>query len=87
MSSVIGGANPPHRKSKGSEARFVLLGLVGPKARPKGVADGHAVNIPRLPYVRCGDAALSSSLAMVSNDGGYEIRIGKSAGSSAWKSR
>ena len=49
--------------------------------RPKGVADGHAVNIPRLPYVRCGDAALSLSLAMVSSDRGYEIRIGKSAGS------
>ena len=31
---------------KGSEARLVLLGLVGPKARPRGVADGQQVDIP-----------------------------------------
>ena len=31
---------------QGSEARFVRLGLVGPKARPRGVADGQQVDIP-----------------------------------------
>jgi hypothetical protein len=29
-------------------------GLVGPKARPKGVVDGQQVNIPALSYDRCG---------------------------------
>ena len=27
---------------------FVIQGLVGPKPRPKGVGDGHPVNIPEL---------------------------------------
>ena len=30
-------------------------GLVGPKVRPKGVADGLQVNIPALPYYRLTD--------------------------------
>ncbi len=29
-------------------ATFVGSGLVGPKARPKGVVEGHQVNIPEL---------------------------------------
>ena len=29
-------------------ATFVGSGLVGPKARPKGVVEGHPVNIPEL---------------------------------------
>ena len=37
-----------HRKSKVSWAMAIIPGLVGPKARPKGVVDGHTVNIPRL---------------------------------------
>ena len=34
------------RKSKVSDGRLIRVGLVGPKARPKGVADGQQVNIP-----------------------------------------
>ena len=36
------------RKSKVSWAMAIIPGLVDPKARPKGVVDGHTVNIPRL---------------------------------------
>ena len=35
-----------HRKSKVSWAMTITPGLVGPKARPKGVVDGQQVNIP-----------------------------------------
>ena len=40
------------RKTKVSWGRLVLPGLVGPKARPKGVVDGQQVNIPVLPTSR-----------------------------------
>ena len=40
MSSEKPGENPGHRNPKVSWGRFVLSGLVGPKARPKGVVDG-----------------------------------------------
>ena len=46
MSSDKTGENPVHRKSKVSSGRLVLWRLVGPKARPNGVADGHQVDIP-----------------------------------------
>ena len=36
------------RKPKVSWERVILPGLVGPKARPKGVVDGQQVNIPVL---------------------------------------
>lgn len=39
-----------HRKSKVSWAMAIIPGLVGPKARPKGVVDGQQVNIPVLQY-------------------------------------
>ena len=39
-----------HRKSKVSWAMAIIPGLVGPKARPKGVVDGQQVNIPALQY-------------------------------------
>ena len=42
MSSKNGGENPPRRKSKVSWGRRIRPGLVGPKARPKGVVDGKA---------------------------------------------
>jgi hypothetical protein len=35
-----------HRKPKVSWAMIINPGLVGPKARPKGVVDGQQVNIP-----------------------------------------
>ena len=31
---------------KVSDGRFIHVGLVGPKPRPRGVGDGHPVNIP-----------------------------------------
>ena len=40
MSSKKAGANPAHRKSQVSWATRIDPGLVGPKARPKGVVDG-----------------------------------------------
>ena len=46
----ISNANPDEksgrRKPKVSWGREIRPGLVGPKARPKGVADGQLVNIP-----------------------------------------
>ena len=40
ISSKKAGANPARRKSKVSWATRIVPGLVGPKARPKGVVDG-----------------------------------------------
>ena len=40
MSSKNEGENPSRRKVKGSWATRIVPGLVGPKARPKGVVDG-----------------------------------------------
>ncbi len=40
------------RKPKVSWERVILPGLVGPKARPKGVVDGQQVNIPVPPAKR-----------------------------------
>ena len=37
---------------KVSQATLIGLGLVGPKARPKGVVDGQQVNIPVQPNIR-----------------------------------
>ncbi|OGL67088.1 hypothetical protein A3H11_02730 [Candidatus Uhrbacteria bacterium RIFCSPLOWO2_12_FULL_47_10] len=49
ISSTNEGENPSHRKGKVSWATQIVPGLVGPKARPKGVVDGQQVNIPALP--------------------------------------
>ena len=46
MSNEKWGENPHRRNPKVSRGRFVRPGLVGPKARPKGVVDGQRVNIP-----------------------------------------
>lgn len=46
MSNHKAGENPARRIPKVSHATFIGVGLVGPKARPKGVADGQQVNIP-----------------------------------------
>jgi hypothetical protein len=40
MSSENRGENHFRRKSKVSDGRSIRVGLVGPKARPKGVVDG-----------------------------------------------
>ena len=50
MSSKKTGKNPVHHKPKVSRATRIVPGLVGPKTRPKGVADGQQVNIPALLY-------------------------------------
>jgi hypothetical protein len=46
ISSVYSDERSEHRKSKVSLAMSISEGLVGPKARPKGVVDGQTVNIP-----------------------------------------
>ena len=59
MSNEKTSENLVRRKSKVSWGRFVRPGLVGPKVRPKGVADGQQVNIPVPPvgrYQQWGDA-------------------------------
>jgi len=48
MSNRNRGESPRHRKSEVSWAMVIIPGLVGPKARLKGVVDGHQVNIPEL---------------------------------------
>ena len=40
------GENPHRRKPEVSFATTIDEGLVGPKAMPRGGADGHTVNIP-----------------------------------------
>lgn len=51
MSNNTDRENRSHRKSKVSWAMAVIPGSVGPKARPKGIADGQPVNIPALLYM------------------------------------
>ena len=46
MSNRNAGEIPAHRKSKVSLAMIIIQGLGGPKANPKGAADGQPVNIP-----------------------------------------
>ena len=50
MCSVRRVSKHAHRMAEGSDGRLILVGLVGPKPRPKGVGDGHTVDIP-LPLV------------------------------------
>ena len=46
ISSKKTSENLVRRKPKVSSATIIGGGLVGPKARPKGVVDGQQVNIP-----------------------------------------
>ena len=46
MSNRKPGESPGHRKPKVSLAMVINQGLGGPKANPKGVADGQQVNVP-----------------------------------------
>ena len=46
MSNHKAGENPARRIPKVSHATSIGVGLVGPKARLKSVADGQQVNIP-----------------------------------------
>ena len=46
MSSVKTREKRVRRKPKVSDGRYIRVGLVGPKPRPRGVGDGQRVNIP-----------------------------------------
>ena len=46
MSSARHVRKRAHRMAEGSDGRLILVGLVGPKPRPKGVGDGQTVDIP-----------------------------------------
>jgi len=48
ISNHNAGERPAHRKPKVSLAMFINQGLVGPKDKPRGDADGQQVNIPVL---------------------------------------
>ena len=61
MSNHKAGENPARRIPKVSHATFIGVGLVGPKARPKGVADGEQVNIPAPRMHRQGEEVESLS--------------------------
>lgn len=45
MSNDNAGEKPAHRKTKVSSAMLINWGLIGPKAKPKGVVDGKPFNI------------------------------------------
>ena len=74
MSSNRTVSKPSHRMAEVSAATIIVGGLVGPKARPKGVADGQTVDIP-LPLVdellkkrsaqRAGLVAIRAALEML----------------------
>ena len=68
ISSANSDEKSGRRKPKVSWGREIRPGLVGPKARPKGVADGQLVNIP-VPSCMCltegGTQEDTSSLVMV----------------------
>ena len=55
MSSVKAGEKSAHRKPEVSDGRFIRVGLVGPKPRPKAVGDGQTVDIPspRADVIKC----------------------------------
>ena len=50
LSNRIADESSAHRKSKVSLAMVFNQGLGGPKANPKGVADGQSINISTLLY-------------------------------------
>ena len=51
LSNRNSGESPEHQKSEVSLAMVFNQGLVGPKVKPKGVANGQSVNILTLGYV------------------------------------
>ena len=61
MSNHKAGENPARRIPKVSHEMSISVGLVGPKVRPKGVADGQQVNIPALSVDRPNEEVDSSS--------------------------
>jgi len=80
ISSKKTGENPVHRKPKVSRATRIVPGLVGPKARPKGVVDGQQVNIPALPCVSNGGTHRSTDRVSWNETLGTQgCLVGKSA--------
>ena len=74
--------NHIHRKPKVSYGRFVLVGLVGPKLRPRGVSDGQLVNIPAPPVFVKLRGVQEDKLSVPIGHGASPIvgaRVGKSA--------
>jgi hypothetical protein len=68
ISSANSDEKSGRRKPKVSWGRDIRPGLVGPKARPKGVVDGQLVNIPVLSEWRLTEGGTqedTSSLVMV----------------------
>ena len=68
ISSANSDEKSGRRKPKVSWGRDIRPGLVGPKARPRGVADGQLVNIPVPSCVRLTEEVTqedSSGLVMV----------------------
>lgn len=68
ISSANSDEKSGRRKPKVSWGRDIRPGLVGPKARPKGVVDGQLVNIPVLSEWRLTEGVTqedTSSLVMV----------------------
>ena len=68
ISSANSDEKSGRRKPKVSWGRDIRPGLVGPKARPRGVADGQLVNIPVPSYMRLTEGVTqedSLSLVMV----------------------
>ena len=61
ISSVNSDEKSGRRKPKVSWGRQIRPGLVGPKARPKGVADGQQVNIPVPPLLSDGGTTIGKT--------------------------
>ena len=83
MSSEKESENLSRQKPKVSQARFVLLGLAGPKPRPKGVGDGQPVDIPaprETIKTRWGDVIGCASARLDWRVLGRGCPVGKSAG-------
>ncbi len=60
---------------------LIIQGLVGPKPRPKGVGDGHPVNIPEPPvnrYQRWEDLGGDSRVPIGRHSSSKLVQFGKS---------
>ena len=82
ISSVNSDEKSGRRKSKVSWGRQIRPGLVGPKARPRGVVDGQQVNIPAPSVKRSTEGGTqedSPGLVMVQVQAFESRGVGKSA--------
>ena len=65
MSNRNAGEIPAHRKSKVSVTMVISHWLGGPKAKPRGAADGQLVNIPVLPFFAARATKFSNSSGLL----------------------